>query len=149
MAVAGAILLLAPCALVAQAGDWSTVHMLAAGAEVRVEAGGRRIRGRVRSIEDDQIVLRLGAREQPLPRAEVTRIDLKKRSHRGRNALIGLGVGAGVGIGIGVAASRCSGFGCIGSRAVEIGAPVGLAALGAAIGAVLPTGGWQEIYRAP
>jgi len=140
------LLLLSSLALPAQPADWAVVKLLAPGTQVRVEAGHRRS-GPILSVTDEAIVLRSGGQEQTFTRAQVTRVDVKKRGHRKRNALIGAAAGAGAGAGLAAAAASCGGD-CIGSQAVEIGAPIGLGLIGAAIGAVIPTGGWRELYRA-
>jgi hypothetical protein len=60
--------------------------------------------------------------------------------------LIGLGIGAGAGGVLAIAASTCNGFGCIGAIAIEAGAPLTFGAIGALVGALIPAGGWREIY---
>jgi len=147
---AAAALVLAACTLPAQStANWNAVKALAPGAQIRMEAAPRTMTGQIRSATDDAIVLLSGAGEETVMRSQVTRIAVKKPGHRKRNVLIGLGVGGGVGLGIGLAAKSCSGFGCIGAGDVEAGAPPILAALGAIVGAVLPTGGWRDIYYLP
>jgi hypothetical protein len=141
-----ALLLLAASSLAAQSADWAVVKSLIPGTQVRLEAP-HRLSGQIRSVSDDALVLRSGGREETVPRTQVVRLDVKKRGHHKRNALIGALVGAGVGAGIAAKSASCSGFDCIGSRAVEVGAPVGLGALGAVIGAVIPSGGWRQVYR--
>lgn len=145
---AAAIFVLAVSTLAAQsAADWNTVKALAPGTQIRLQAPPRKLAGKIRSVTDDTLVLQSGAGEQTVMLSQITRIEAKKTSHRKRNVLIGLGVGAGIGLGIGLAARSCSGFGCIGHTAVEAGAPPVFAVLGALVGAVLPTGGWRDIYR--
>jgi hypothetical protein len=62
--------------------------------------------------------------------------------------LIGLGIGAGVGFGVGAGASTCREL-CIGGKRLpeEVFTPLG-AILGGIIGALIPSGGWREVYRA-
>jgi len=145
---AGTVLVLAASTLLAQpAADWNVVKGLPPGTRIRTEAAAQKITGEVDSVGDDAIVVRTVAGQKTMTRSQITRLAVKKPGHRKRNVLIGLGVGAGVGLGLGIAAKSCTGFGCIGSTAVEAGAPPVFAALGAIIGAVLPTGGWRDIYR--
>lgn len=75
------------------------------------------------------------------------RVSLKKNGHRMRNALIGLGVGAGVGVGVGAAAdTNCTGLCFGGNFGKAIFTPLGAVA-GVLVGALIPTGGWREIYK--
>jgi hypothetical protein len=119
---------------------------LPAGSDVRIAVGPRTVRGKIDRFSDNTLALTSGKGQDMFTRQEVSRVSVKKPGHRKRNALIGLGIGAGAGLGIGLAASSCAGFEYIGSSAIEIGAPVALAVVGTAIGAVIPTG-WREIYR--
>jgi len=130
----------------AQFNDWNTVKALAAGVEIRVETGSRKTAGRFQSATDDTIVLRSGSGDQSIARSDVRGIAAKKPGHRKRNVLIGLGVGAGAGAGIAISASHCTGF-CVGSSAVEAGSVPLLAGIGALIGWIIPTGGWNDVYR--
>lgn len=143
------LLVLAAGTLLAQsAADWNVVKGLAPGTQIRTEAAAHKVSGQVESVGDDAIVVRTGAVRETATRSQITRVAVKKPGHRKRNILIGTGVGAGLGLGVGLAAKSCTGIGCIGSTAVEAGAPPVFAALGAIVGAVLPTGGWRDIYRA-
>jgi hypothetical protein len=145
-----AIFVLAASTLAAQsAADWSAVKALAPDARIRVETPSRKVTGQIQSVSDDAIVLRSDAGGETVMRLQVIRIAAKKAGHRGRNVLIGLGVGGGVGLGVGLSARSCKGLGCLGSTAVEAGAPPIFALLGAIVGAVIPTGGWRDIYYAP
>ena len=129
------------------AATWNSVQSLRAGTAVRIAAGPRTVRGKIDRVTDGRLELTSTKGQEMFTLQEVSRVWIKKPGHRKRNTLIGLGIGAGVGLGIGLAASTCKGFGCIGAGAVEIGAPVAFAVVGTAIGAVIPTGGWREVYR--
>lgn len=144
---AGLALFMAAAAAQTTVATWNSVQALPSGTEVRIAAGARTVRGKIDRTTDDALALTSAKGQEMFTQQEVSRVWVKKPGHRKRNTLIGLGVGAGAGLGVGIAASSCSGFGCIGSRAVEIGAPIGFAVVGAAIGAVIPTGGWREVYR--
>jgi hypothetical protein len=132
-----------------QAG-WDKLRQLSAGEEIQVvQNDAKSSRGRFRSVSDDAIVIGLAAGEQTISRQSVLRVSSKGKGHRMRNALIGFGIGAGAGAGIGAGADasctgNCSWFPNLG---VEIFTPVG-AIVGGVVGAVVPTGGWHEIYRA-
>ncbi len=144
---AGFALLVATAAAQTTAATWNSVQALSAGSEVRIAAGPRTVRGKVDRVSDDALTVTSAKGQEMFTQQEVSRVWVKKPGHRKRNALIGLGIGAGVGLGIGLSAASCTGLGCIGADAIEVGAPLGLAAVGTAIGAVIPTGGWREIYR--
>jgi len=144
---AGLALFMATAAAQDTYSPWNFVRALPAGTEVRIAAGARTVRCKIDRVSDDALAVTSAKGQEMFTQQEISRVWVKKPGHRKRNALIGLGIGAGAGLGIGLAASSCSGIGCIGSSAVEIGAPVALAVVGTAIGAVIPTGGWREVYR--
>ena len=126
---------------------WNTVKALPAGTEVRIAAGSHTIRGKIDRITDDTLVVTSGNGQEMLAQQEVTRVSVGKQGHRGRNALIGLGIGAGAGLGVGAAADAgCTGFCFLGDLGKEVFTPVGAVA-GVLVGALIPTGGWREIYK--
>ena len=107
-------------------------------------------KGEFQSITDDVIVIHAKGGDQTLPRQSVKLVSSRRPGHRGRHALIGAVIGAGAGLGIGAAVDAdCSpqSFVCTGNKGKAIAAPL-LGLVGAGIGALLPTGGWQELYRA-
>jgi hypothetical protein len=127
--------------------NWANVRTLAPGTEVRVEpSSAPPVRGQLRSGTDETLVVTSGKGEEMFTRLQVARVSIKKQGHRRRNTLIGLGVGAGVGLAIGLAA-RCTGICFVPNGAVAAGATVAVAIVGSVVGAVLPTGGWREVYR--
>jgi hypothetical protein len=129
--------------------DWSTVKALATGAEVRITTSSRTVSGRILRTTDDSLVLGTGKSQEMFPQQDVKRVLLKGDSHRGRNSLIGLGVGAATGVIIGGATHRdCTSF-CFdyGSRGADMaGAGILLGGIGAAVGALIPTRSWLEVY---
>ena len=144
---AGLALIMATAAAQTTSATWNSVQKLPAGTEVRVAAGARTVRGKIDRVTDDALTMTSGKGQEMFTQQEVSRVWVKKPGHRKRNTLIGLGIGAGAGLGVGLSAASCSGFGCIGADAVEIGAPLAFAVVGTAIGAAIPTGGWREVYR--
>lgn len=136
--------------LCAAQSEWSVVRQLTSGQELKVvlKEGGSR-RGSFESANDSSIVVRSGNSEQTLSRDQVRRILLKSKGHRKRNALIGAGVGAGAGLGLGASIdNNCSSTSivCTGNKGKAILTPV-FGLLGAGIGALIPSGGWREVYR--
>jgi len=146
--VLSAVLISSSC--VAQASEWNVLQQLSAGQQIKVALnGGKSYHGSFQSATDAALVIHAGNSEQALPRADVRRVLLKTGGHRGRNALIGAGVGAGAGLGAGAAIDNdCSktSIVCTGNKGKAILTPV-FALLGAGIGALIPSGGWHEIYR--
>src|ERR1022692_1130371 len=114
----------APAQPPASPEGWASLSQVAPGTEIRVAlSGGRTVRGSL----------------------------VKRKGHRGRNALIGAAIGAGGGLAIGAAVDRHdSGKGLNffpnGGKAVLT--PLG-AIIGAVVGVAIPSGGWHDIYRAP
>jgi len=144
-----AVLLILTATAVAQsdASNWNTVMALTPGTDVRITTGSLTFNGRIDRITDASIAVTSGKNQKMFTRQEVSRVSVRKPGHRVRNALIGLGIGAGAGLGIGLGTTSCSGIGCIGSGAIKVAAPLALAFVGAAIGAVIPSGGWREVYK--
>ncbi len=144
-----------------QLSNWDNLKSLTPGQEVRVVMNNvKSYQGKFESLSDDGITLRQAAGEQMLPRKDVLRVSWKGQSHRRRNVLIGTVVGAGLGLGAGLGAdhvissnANCTGgpaFGCgnpPNPHWALIGTPV-VASVGAVVGAVMPTGGWHDVYRA-
>src|SRR6266478_8396819 len=96
------------------------------------------------------ILLRVAGEDRSIARETVRRVSLETNSHRGKHALIGAAIGAGGGLGAGIAIDNdCSpnAIVCTGNQGKAILTPA-FALLGAGIGALLPAGGWREIYRA-
>jgi hypothetical protein len=139
--------------------SWGNLKTLRPGQEIRVVLNDvKSYQGEFQALSDDGITLRQAAGEQTLARQDILRVSSKAQKHRWRNALIGTAVGAGAGLGIGAAAdhssnnSKCGGTGfCFGGMFPNLGkevlTPVGALA-GAVVGAVMPTGGWHDVYRA-
>jgi len=131
------------------APPWENLKILSRGQEIRVVLdGAQSYQGEFQSSSDTDITLRRSEGDQTLIRRDILRISSKGEKHRGRNALIGAAVGAGVGLGLGAAADHSSQNSIVKlhSWGLAVGAPLG-ALLGAGVGALLPTGGWHDVYR--
>jgi hypothetical protein len=130
----------------ADQANWDKLKQLSSGQEVKVvQNDAQSFQGNFQSMSDDAIVLRLAAGDQTFPKQNVRRISARGERHRMRNALIGAGIGAGVGLGVGAASDSPNGF--LPNIGKEVFTPVG-GIIGAIVGALVPTGGWHEIYRA-
>jgi len=127
--------------------NWDRVKQLSPGQEVLVvQNSSQTFQGRLQSVSDDSIVIRLTAGEQTLAKDNILRVSSRRASHRWRNLALGAGAGFGAGAGIGAAAGNPHGILRRDATAAG-GAVIGLVG-GAVVGAALPTGGWREVYRA-
>jgi hypothetical protein len=143
--------LMAPPLMAANKTDWGNLKQLTPGQELKVvQTDGKSYEGKFQSVSDGALVIHSGSGEQTFTPEGVKRVSIKRRTHRGRNALIGGAIGAGAGLGIGVAIDRCqpSDFICSGNRGKAIATPL-FGLIGAGIGALVSKGGWQEIYHSP
>lgn len=136
----------------APAQNWNNVKALTVGTQVRIAVGSRTVNGDLQSVTDDSLAVNSGKGQEMFTRQEVKQVSTKKMGHRLRNTLLGLGIGTGAGVGTGVAighAHDCgTGFLC-GVNTIAGGALGGAIGLvgGTIIGAVIPTGGWREVYK--
>jgi len=147
--IAGALLLMTgTVAAQTSVSNWNTVKALTAGTDVRVLNGSRTVSGKIEGVTDAAIVVTSGKGQESFKQQDVTRVSVKKDGHRRRNALIGLGVGAGAGLGVGAAAdASCKSFCFLGGNfGKAVFTPMGAIA-GILIGALLPSGGWREVYK--
>jgi len=131
------------------ATDWNSVKALATGADVRINSGSRTVHGKVLRVSDENIVLALGKSQEMFAQREVLRVRLRGDSHRGRNSLIGLGVGAAAAVITGAVGHRdCSDWIFCTSRGGDMAAGgIVFGGIGAAIGALIPSRSWLEVYR--
>ena len=117
---------------------------------MRITTGSRTLRGRVLRVTDESLVLGSGKSQEMFPQQEVKRVLLRGDSHRGRNSLIGLGAGAAAGLITGAVGHQdCTGW-CIfyTSRGTDMAAgAIVLGGIGAAVGALIPSRSWLEVYR--
>jgi len=127
---------------------WAALKQSGVNREAKVVlTDGKSYRGDLLSVTDDALVIRSGKSDQTIAQTSVKRVLIRRKGHRGRNALIGAGIGAATGLGLGVAADQCSpqDLICFGNRGKEILTPF-IGFIGAGVGALIPTGRWQEAY---
>jgi hypothetical protein len=133
--------------------NWVNLKQLPPAQQIRVVLNdAKSYAGQLHSVSDEHLVIRTGRREQTFERPNILRVSSQGKSHRSRNALIGLAVGAGTGVVIGVASpelgqGKCAQGSCTNTESPAVAGFVGAVA-GAGLGAVLPTGGWHDVYRA-
>jgi len=126
--------------------NWDNLKGLAPGDDIRIVLNDTKSYGaKFQSVSDEAIVVRLVTGEQTFTRESVLRVSTKGKSHRLRNALIGAAAGGGI-VAAG-AGSNCSFDKESCSIALAVGVPFAIAG-GAGVGAVIPTGGWHDVYRA-
>jgi hypothetical protein len=131
--------------------DWGSLKQIAAGQTIKVTVKhGASSQGDFQFATEDALVLRVAGGDRSIARETVRRVSIKTNSHRGKHALIGATIGAGAGLGSGIAIDNdCfpNAIVCTGNKGKAILTPA-FALFGAGIGALLPAGGWHEIYRA-
>ena len=135
--------------LTAQSQPWSNVKALSPGTEIRIRGPHpSAVRGTLLSVTDESLVLNSSAGQEMFTPQQVNRVSIKKQGHRARNALIGLGVGAGTGLVVGAVDDQHCAPNCFLGKNLSktVFTPLG-AILGILIGAVIPTGGWRDVYK--
>jgi hypothetical protein len=129
---------------------WNNLKQLSPGQQVRVVLDSNKsFKGQFQSVTDDALIVHANGADQTLSRSSVQKVSSRRPGHRGRHALIGAAIGAGAGLGIGAAIDNdCSSQSilCTGNKGKAILTPV-FGLIGAGVGALLPAGGWQEVYR--
>jgi hypothetical protein len=138
--------------------SWDNLKSLTPGQEIRVVMNNvKSYQGEFESLSDGEIALRQAGGEQTLARKDILRVSSKGQNHGVRNMLLGMLAGAGAGLVIGLGPYYVERNCTLGpeffcgyppnAHWVKVLTPVGGLA-GATIGAVVPTGGWHDLYRA-
>jgi hypothetical protein len=129
--------------------DWNVVKALTAGTEIRITDGSRTVDGKLDRTTDEVIMMTSGKGQEMFDRRDVSMVSVKKQNHRKRNTLIGLGIGEGGGLAFGGAVAndaKNSLFGGHGPAIIASAAGAG-ALVGVLVGAVIPSGGWRQVYK--
>jgi len=145
-----------------QLSRWGNLKSLARGQEILVVMNNiKSHKGKFESVSGSGIMLRQEKVELTLARKDVFRVSqMVGQDHHTRNAVAGMVVGAGAGLVTGLIANHViwSHVNCTLGPDFACGyppnphwgyilTPVGGLA-GAALGSLLPTGGWHDVYRA-
>ena len=99
--------------------NWDNLKQLAPGQQIRIVLNNAKsYTGQFQSVSDAGIVVRSATGGQVFERQSVLRVSTQGKSHRGRNALIGLAVGTGAGIIVGIASpelgqGKCAQGSCV------------------------------------
>jgi hypothetical protein len=126
-------------------GQWSGISTVGEGHKIRVETAQKKYKGTFSGLTDTAVKLTSGDGEVSVPRSEVLRVYSQSQSHRVRNTIIGTAIGVAVGVTL---------YGTLGAlfrnESSDDTTPMLVApmAVGAALGAVLPTGRMMKIYDA-
>ncbi len=147
LAILGSIVLAGQLSAQTGQDSWDNLKKLVPGEGIRIVLkDAKSYRVTFESFDEGGIVVRTATGQQTYARDTVLRVSSKGQSHRLRNALIGAGVAGGIS-GAAVAAnySHDPESGAIGA---VVGIPIATIA-GAGVGALIPTGGWRDVYRAP
>ena len=131
---------------IAHAADktWDSIRAIPEGHAIRVHTDGQKQTGAFIAVDESTVRFKTAAgAEVTVPRSEVTKVYSQSRSHRGRNFLIGTAVGVAVGAVF---------YGTFGRMLENEGAEAGGVlfvpiAIGAAVGAALPTGSMKLVYE--
>jgi hypothetical protein len=128
--------------------NWESLKRLVPGQQIRLVLNdAKSYSGQFRAVRGEAIMARVATGEQTFERQNILRVSAKAKSRRGRNELIGAAIGAGLG-GVAVGMDCHYGREGCGAAGVFFGVPLA-AGLGAGFAAVIPTGGWHDVYRAP
>jgi hypothetical protein len=148
------LLAFAPVISAQSSTGWDRVKQLPPGAEIRLNlSDGRTVTTEFQNATDDALMVAKAAVQETLSRPMVVRVSVKTKSHRGRHTLIGLGIGAGTGLVTGAVidshdschqGSFC--FDILPNAGKEVFTPLG-GLIGALVGALIPAGGWREVYH--
>jgi hypothetical protein len=144
------LIVLAPASALAagpkpELAKWDNLQRLSPGDDIRVVLNDMKSYGaKFQQVNDNHLTVRLGKGEQSFAKEDILRVSLKGGSHQLRNAAIGLGIGVGLGLAIAAKDSNDSE-----AQNIDLAFMVPVAgAGGAAVGALLPSTGWRDVYRA-
>jgi hypothetical protein len=126
--------------------NWDNLKVLQPGQRIQVtDASHHNHSGAFSSISDQALILHGQHGDETISRETVLRVDVRGRSHRVRNVIIGGAVGAGIGAGAGYGATSNNKIGFTRGDGAALGAAFGFVA-GAIVGALIPS--HKNIYRA-
>jgi hypothetical protein len=141
-------------------GLWANLNALQAGQKIQVvDMNSKKYSGTFMNVSETAISYQENEGAQTIQKQDVRSVKLMENKHRVRNALVGMGVGGGVGAGVGAGIEAVTFHSCSSQsfciQPVGKGGSTGIAAafgfvggaaVGAAVGALLP--GHRTVYRA-
>jgi hypothetical protein len=126
------------------ATSWSTLASIERGHRIRVETATAKHTGAFTGASEDGITLDAEQGQLSVPRTEVVRVYSQSRSRRLRNTLIGTAIGTAIGVTVyGTLGTLLRNEGADDTAARLLLPPIGM---GAAVGAIVPTGSMTKIY---
>ncbi len=127
--------------------NWDSIkEELSQGQQIKVVMNNMKAyKGLFQKVSDDGITLTLRTGNKTLARQEILRVSYNTGTHHVRNAGIGAAIGGGSLVAL--CAAACNGFGSLSGEGVAILLPLG-GAIGAGVGAALPSAAWRDVYRA-
>jgi len=127
--------------------NWDNLKALRQGQEIKVVKNDvRAYRGIFQSVSDEGMTVALPTGNATFVRQDILRVSSKTGSHHLRNAGIGAAIGGGSLAG--VAAAKGDSSGDFGTGFVAVMGLISGSAIGAGVGALLPSEGWRDVYRA-
>jgi hypothetical protein len=127
--------------------NWDNLKTLSQGQEVKVVMNDlKAYSGVFQDVSDEGIRVALHTGNATFARQDIFRVSSKAGTHRLRNA----GVGAAIGGGslAGIAAAKGDSSGDFGTGAVTVMGLIAGSAIGAVVGALVPSQAWRDVYRA-
>jgi hypothetical protein len=148
------LLAFAPVSLAQSTTGWDRVKQLPPGSEIRLNLSDHRtITTQFQSATDDALMVAKAAVQETMSRPMILKVSLKSNGHRGRHTLIGLGIGAGTGLVAGAVIDSHDScpqtgwcFNFLPNAGKVVFTPLG-GLIGALVGALIPAGGWREVYH--
>jgi hypothetical protein len=129
--------------------DWERLRQLLQNTSVKILVRNEgAIQGKWISADEVSALILADKMQRTVKRDDMLQIYQKHKSSRIKHALLGTAIGAGGGLGAGAIVDACIHDDWFPNGGKQVLTPLG-AIIGTIIGIALPTGRWQEIYRAP
>jgi len=139
------------------ASKWENLQQLAPRTQLRIatRASSKLIQGKLESVTESDVTLRLSAGPQTFPRVQIVSVSMRTNDRRLHKMLLGLGIGTAAGLLIGYGIGRAQQSNCTksgggwcgfyGAEGAVLGGASGLVG-GSLAGAFWPINRWREVY---